>query len=166
MKPFHPKHALTFVISLLAVRWLAHFVVFRDGVAIAELVGVDIGATVVLLLSAMLGPNVGKHLGSILTYALVVGLTAVGVGYLAQTFGSRHLSQMSGFISILGAGTGLCLATTRINEARWLMGLLAVGGGTYGLTQIHQPLDALLIASPYVVASVVFVVTGAGGKRS
>jgi hypothetical protein len=45
------------------------------------------------------------------------------------------------------------------------MGLLAVGGGCYGLTRIHQPLAALVIAAPYVLAAIVFVVTGATRQR-
>jgi hypothetical protein len=67
---------------------------------------------------------------------------------------------MSAFISIMGAGVGLCLATKTWNQAVWVMGLLAVGGGCYGLTRIHQQQGALVIAAPYILAAIAFVVMG------
>lgn len=161
MRAFHPRQALLFLLGLFALRWIAHFALFSDGMAVAQLAALDLGALVVLILSALLGPGVGKQFGSIMAYFLIVGLAIAGIGYLADLGGSRHVSRMGGFIAILGAGAGLCLATKTWNQAIWIMGLLAVAGGTYGLLQLQQALDAVLISAPYVVASVVFVVTGA-----
>jgi len=165
MKAFSPRQALVVVLALFIARMAIHLVLFSDGIAVAELAGLDAAAIVVLVLSSALGPNVGAHVGSVLLYFLVVGLALVGVGYLAQVLRSPHLSAMSSFVSIMGAGVGLCLATKSWNQAAWVMGLLAVGGGCYGLTRIHQPFDALVIAAPYVVAALLFVVTGASRQR-
>lgn len=164
MKAFSPRQGLLLLLVLFALRWTLHFVLFSDGVAVAELAALDVAAVVVLMLSFALGPNVGAHLGSILTYVVVIGLLLVGIGYLAQVIRSRHLSEMSAFISILGAGVGLCLATKTWNQAIWIMGLIGVGGASYGLIRIHPQLGALVIAAPYVLAAVVFVVTGASRK--
>jgi hypothetical protein len=164
MKAFNPRQGLLLLLALFALRWVAHFVLFSDGAAVAELAALDAAAVVVLILSFALGPNVGAHVGSILAYVVSIGLVLGGIGYLAELARSRHLSQMSAFISIMGAGVGLCLATKTWNQAVWVMGLLAVGGGCYGLTRIHQQLDALVIATPYILVAIVFVVTGATRK--
>ncbi|WP_437977124.1 hypothetical protein WMF11_08635 [Sorangium sp. So ce295] len=149
------------LLGLFVLRWVVHFALFSDGVAVAEIAGIDAGAVLVLVLSFALGPNVGRHFGSITLYFVIVGLAIAGVGYLAEVIRYRHLSLMSAFITIMGAGAGLCLATRTWNQAIWITGLLAIGGASYGLTRVHQPFDALVIASPYVLSAIVFVITGA-----
>lgn len=140
--------ALVFGAAIL-LRAVVHVIVFRDGVALGQIALLDLGAFVLMVISLFIGPVAGRAFAGVTLFALAVGLPLAGIGAAFDLLlGSMHLSEMSSFVGLAAIGAGLA----GVGPWHALVGAAMAVGGTYGLTQIHDPLESLLVAAPILLA--------------
>jgi hypothetical protein len=143
-----------------------HFVLYRDSVALLEIVVLDVGGTLMALLGfVVIGHVLGRVFASLTISGLVLVLPVAGIGALVQHLFGVHVSELSAFVSLLGVGLGACCAG-RDRRGAGLFGLLILAGAIFGLTRIHQPLESLVIASPYLILGVIASVWKRAGRLS
>jgi hypothetical protein len=137
------------------LRGAIHFAVYRDPMGLLQIASLDVGALVTAVLGfAVVAFILGRTFASVTITIVVLGLPIAGIGALAQLIWGPHLSNLAGLVAVLGAGVGSCFAGRRRRGAL-LLGLVVLGGATLGLTRIHQTLESLVIAGPYLVLGLI-----------
>jgi hypothetical protein len=160
-------HALPLLVAALlllgALRAALHFALYRDPVGLLQITALDAGALLTALLGFVLVARVlGLTFASVTITVVVLGLPIAGIGALAQHLSGAHLSKLAALVALLGVGVGACFAG-RARRGAGLLGLLVLAAGTFGLTRIHQTLESLVIAGPYLILGAVEAVRTRAG---
>lgn len=156
-RPISLREATLCIGLLSLLRLVVHYLYYQDPIALLEISGLDVGLLLLTALAFAAGPTLGAYFASVIVTVLLLGLPLVVLGYLAEVLDGRHLSDLMGLSGLLGIGVGFCIAASE-KKFLWLLGLPAVGGAVYGLTQIHQVLESLLIAAPSLLLVLLLVV--------
>ncbi len=168
------------VAALDVAQLAADLAIFRDGAALLHVLALDVAA----LLVAAVGPLVGRHFGSIVLRFVGVGLPIALLGAAFDALGGDHLSAqysapqvrgqvargnpptdlrgqvLSGSTSLVGAGAGLCSATSA-NRTAGVLGVIATAAGAH-LTTIasHPRAEAILLVAPLTLCAILGVGLG------
>jgi hypothetical protein len=149
------RQLVSFIGAAFVVRDVAHLIVFRDPVGLAQITLLDVSAILLAAIARIVGPLVGRAFGGLTLFALAVGLPLAGIGAAFELLmGSPHLSKMAGFVGLAAIGVGLAGA------GRWhaLLGTAMAIGGGYGLATIHDPLESALVLVALVPIHVLLAV--------
>jgi hypothetical protein len=138
---------LALVVSTVALRHAVHFWWYGDPIALLEIGSIDLAVLALVPIAAVLGALLGRAPFSVALFAVGVGLPLVGCGYAASALWGNHVSNMLGFVSLVGIGSGLALR----GPVGIGFGVLFVAGGSYGLVSIHQLQESLLIVAPHAL---------------
>jgi hypothetical protein len=144
------RQLILLLVAAIVVRDVVHLISFRDPIALAQITLLDLTAVLLVTIARLAGTLVGRAFAGVTVFALAAGLPLAGIGAgIDLLLGSPHLSKMSGFVAI---GAGLA----GVGPWHALLGAALLFGGSYGLTQIHDLPESMLVLGPLVLAYLLF----------
>jgi hypothetical protein len=147
------RQLILLLVAAIVVRDVVHLISFRDPIALAQITLLDLTAVLLVTIARLAGTLVGRAFAGVTVFALAAGLPLAGIGAgIDLLLGSPHLSKMSGFVGLVAIGAGLA----GVGPWHALLGAALLFGGSYGLTQIHDLPESMLVLGPLVLAYLLF----------